>query len=195
MSFTPTRHALIAEGASDAILLPSLLRQAGYEQRLGFQVAPGLSSVAAASVCDLEAEAGRVGFIVDGDRGGADIIDKLSNAGVPRGRVVVLTDGSRGQPLETEDLVDGETYARAVNDELHCWQTVSIDVTLADVGDTMRTKHLRAWCEAHGLDMPDKAAVAQRIVDASSEKSVFAADRQQFLRSLLTNIRAVLGLG
>jgi predicted ATP-dependent endonuclease of OLD family len=62
ISFTPTRHALIAEGAADAIMLPTLLRQATEEDRLGFQVAPGLSSVAGASVPDLEAEAGRVAF-------------------------------------------------------------------------------------------------------------------------------------
>src|SRR5207302_176308 len=82
MSFTPTRHALIAEGAGDAILLPTLLREASGEHRLGFQVAPGLASVAAASVRDLEAEAGRVGFIVDGDEGGLAIAAKLKGSGV-----------------------------------------------------------------------------------------------------------------
>nr|MDQ4043894.1 AAA family ATPase [Chloroflexota bacterium] len=92
MSFTPTRHALIAEGAADAILLPTILRQATGERALGFQVAPGLSSVAAASVHDLEAEAGHVGFVVDGDEGGAAIVDKLVSAGVSRERVVVLSN-------------------------------------------------------------------------------------------------------
>lgn len=192
LSFTPTRHALIAEGAADAILMPTLLRQSRHEERLGFQVAPGLSSVAAVAVSDLEAEAGRVGFLVDGDPGGMNILAKLTAAGVTESRVLVLTDPDSGAPLEVEDLIDAETYVAAVNDELRCWNEVLVECTVADVGDELRTKALEAWCTEKGLPPPDKAAVAQRVVDRSTEGPVHAVAREGMLSSLLSAARSIL---
>ncbi len=106
LSFTPTRHAMIAEGAADAILLPTLMRQGRDSEKLGFQVAPGLSSIAAVAVPDLEAEAGRVGFVVDGDAGGRDILAKLVSAGIVQARILVLEDPETATGLEVEDLID-----------------------------------------------------------------------------------------
>ena len=45
LAFASTRVALIAEGASDAILLPTMLREATGLDRLEYQVAPGLANV------------------------------------------------------------------------------------------------------------------------------------------------------
>lgn len=192
MSFTPTRHAVIAEGPSDAILLPTLLRQASGMSRLGFQVAPGLSSVAAGSVGDLEAEAGHVAFIVDGDEGGAAIAEKLLGAGVIAERILTLGDGDPVHALEVEDLVDIDVYVAAVNEELHSWQTVTEDLEAVSLAPEMRTKVLQAWCDSRGVDMPDKAAVAQRVVDASSERRIYDSARQEYLREVLTKVTAVL---
>lgn len=192
LSFTPTRHALIAEGAADAILLPTLLRQGRDGERLGFQVAPGLSSVAAVAVADLEAEAGRVGFVVDGDPGGKDILSKLVGAGIPEDRVLVLTDPDSGAPLEVEDLIDAQVYVASVNDELRCWTEVTVECTAADVGDELRTKALEAWCVDKGISAPDKAAVAQRVVDRSTDGPVHSVAREALLRSLLMEARSIL---
>jgi predicted ATP-dependent endonuclease of OLD family len=194
MSFTPTRHALIAEGAADAILLPTLLRQASDEERLGFQVAPGLSSVASSSVAELEAEAGRVAFLVDGDKGGSNIVAKLTGAGIPANRVMTLTDSTTGEGLEVEDLVAPSVYAQAANDELRCWQEIDTEMTVDDFGAALRTKAVEAWCASQGVEAPDKAAVAQRVVDASTDESIVAASRQDVLRSLLAETRSALGL-
>lgn len=146
VSFTPTRHALICEGAADAILLPTLLRQGAGVDRLDFQVAPGLSSVAAASVGDLEAEAGRVGFVVDGDQGGRDIVVKLVAAGVASDRILTLEETGASGGLEVEDLIDADVYVRAVNEELRCWNELKREVSPAEIGDVLRTKahHVRS---------------------------------------------------
>lgn len=193
VSFTPTRHALIAEGAGDAILLPTLLRHAADAEYLRFQIAPGLSSVAASAVGSLEAEAGRVGFIVDGDGGGLAIRDKLMAAGVEGARVIVLQ--SDDEELETEDLVDPEVYLNAVNEELRCWQEVSTPLSLAELTTSLRTKAVAEWCTSRGLVAPDKAAVAQRVIDQSPERPVHSAARRPLLIKLLSDVHAILGLG
>jgi predicted ATP-dependent endonuclease of OLD family len=194
MSFTPTRHAIIAEGPADAILLPTLLRQASQQSRLGFQIAPGLSSVPAESIRDLDTEAGRVGFVVDGDAGGKRIANKLVDAGISRDRIVMLVDAELSQPYETEDLVDPGVYAQAVNDELRCWNELAEECLAADLGDSLRTKTLARWCEERGYQAPDKTAVAQRIVDLSSYKEVWHSTRTGLLRDILTKFQQILSI-
>jgi energy-coupling factor transporter ATP-binding protein EcfA2 len=192
-SFTPTRHAIIAEGPSDAILLPTLLRQATGSDRLGFQVAPGLSSVAAAGIADLDAEAGRVGFIVDGDKGGRAILGKLLESGVSRDRIIVL-EGLNSTPLELEDLVARDVYAECVNEELQLWIEQPTPFRPDDVSASIRTSALKQWCFRHAYDPPDKVAIAQRIVDRSSVCSVVATEHTKLLKSILRSVRSILKL-
>lgn len=195
MSFTPTRRALIAEGAADAILLPTLLRQSCNEENLGFHVAPGVSGVAAMGVPGLDTEAGRVGFIVDGDEGGQRLVTKLTNGGIEKNRIIVLGDAEpTNDPLETEDLVDLDTYVNAVNAEIRCWNELVVSCTPDVLGNSCRTKKLEDWCEQHGYSAPDKAAVAQRVVDLSLERNVFASARQQLLQDVFGRARSILGL-
>jgi predicted ATP-dependent endonuclease of OLD family len=193
MSFTPTRRAVIGEGPADAILLPTLLRQASGRDRLDFQVAPGLAGVAAAAVSDLDVEAGRVGYIVDGDEGGLAISRKLIEAGIPAERVVILADEQDpSRAYETEDFIDIDVYLAAVNAELRCWNALVTQCQPADLGDTFRTKTLDSWCKSHGYDVPDKAAVAQRILDASFTDQIHAAQHETRLRDLLTHLDQIL---
>ena len=100
MSFTPARYALISEGPADAIMLPTLLRQASGEDELGFHIAPGLSSVAAAAIGELDSEAGRVGFIADGDQGGMNLANKLRSSGIDEGCGSLRVSWSGGESVD-----------------------------------------------------------------------------------------------
>lgn len=70
-AFTTTRYAVIAEGASEMILLPSLIRAATGLDFLPYQVAPGLSEAPTSQYPKLDLQAARVAFAVDGDSGGS----------------------------------------------------------------------------------------------------------------------------
>jgi ABC-type cobalamin/Fe3+-siderophores transport system ATPase subunit len=190
VSFTPTRYALLTEGAADSILLPTLLRQATGESKLGFQVAPGLSTVAGLDAPDLESEAGRVAFLVDNDPAGAAIRRKLERAGISAHRILML----HGDGTETEDLVNVEVYVEAVNAELKCWNEVEVPLTVSDVSDSIRTKGLESWCQENNLSVPDKRAVAQRLVDESSDQEIVLKSRKSELVALYRDICGILNL-
>lgn len=192
MSLTPTRHAIIAEGPSDAILLPTLLRQATSSGSLGFQVAPGLSTVAALDVHLLEAEAGRVGFIADGDKGGKAHVAKLISAGIPQERIVVLEDFDSNTPFELEDFIEPEVYARSAMDEIRCWQETSDRFDGNELPANMRTKFVGDWCTARTLSAPDKVSVAQRVVDYSTEMTIVDPNQRNRLVDLDRRLRAIL---
>jgi hypothetical protein len=198
VSFTPSRHAVIVEGPSDAILMPTLLRQASEDgAKLGFQIAPGVAEVATAKSKGLEAEAGRVAFLVDGDEGGRKNRKKLIDGGIDAAQIIVLAEAAdEGEEvLETEDLVDAEVYVAAVNRELACWGAANeLKVTTSDLGSTLRTKALNAWCEKNQYQVPDKVAVAEHVIEMSTEKSIFDANRQTFLQQLRDRLGVQLGL-
>lgn len=193
VSFTPSRRAVVAEGPSDAILLPTLLRQArGTEQALGFQIVPGVAEVAVAKAQGLTTEAGRVAFLVDGDEGGLENRKKLISGKVDQSLIVVLA-AADGEALEVEDLVDETTYLDSINAELALWNDAPPKVRAADLGATLRTKALEAWCLANKLSCPDKIAVAERVIDAATQldestdkqRTIYDVNRTIVLNELL----------
>ena len=63
LAFTPTRAAVMAEGPSDALLLPQLFRVAlelPRHEPLGFQVAPGIAWVPDEELFQMDVEAAKV---------------------------------------------------------------------------------------------------------------------------------------
>jgi hypothetical protein len=108
LAFTPSRRAVIGEGACEAILLPTLIRESlpepQREEPLGYQVAPGIAEVDPDDAAELEMEAGGVAYLVDADAGGRGHRRKLSERAQREGRVVVLGDGAE-EGLCIEDFV------------------------------------------------------------------------------------------
>jgi len=81
--FLPARHVLLAEGPSDAMLYPTLFREATGLSSLSFQVAPGLANVSPSQIPSLISEGGAVAFITDGDESGFGYCKALEADGVP----------------------------------------------------------------------------------------------------------------
>ncbi len=82
IAFTPARKAVIAEGPSDTILLPRILREASKKEYLDFQVAPGIATISVEDVKNFELEAAKEVYLVDGDKGGDENKIKLLKGGV-----------------------------------------------------------------------------------------------------------------
>ena len=192
VSFTPSRRAVVGEGAGEAILLPTLLRQASNTKRLDFQVVPGIAVVAAVGVAKLRTEAGRLAFIVDGDKGGLKNRQKLIDGGVSEHQIVVLWDGLDLSEYELEDFIDPSAYVKAVNAELACWNQMDDELSIADLSSSLVTKGVDTWCKTHGVSSPDKSAVAQRVVNVSYEKPIFAPQHQQRLTQILNDLQSIL---
>ncbi len=118
LAFTPTRRAVIGEGPSEAILVPTLIHEAlpedEQDQPLGYQVAPGVSEIDPDQADELELEAGGVAYLIDADEGGRGHRRKIARRAKAEGRVVVLGDGTE-EGLAIEDFVDATILAGAFN--------------------------------------------------------------------------------
>ena len=160
-ALTPHRKAVVTEGVSDFILLPSLLREAADKTVLEYQIVPGIAQRSAEEVRTLDAESEAVLYLIDGDEGRKSNSGVLKDAGIPDARINVLPDG-----VAIEDLVAGETLVAAINEELRrsgCTQ--SLAQALPDVG---RNEVLKEWYGEHNITPPRKRAVASRVLELTS---------------------------
>jgi ABC-type transport system involved in cytochrome c biogenesis ATPase subunit len=173
LAFTPSRRAVIAEGASEAILLPTLVREAlTPEQRdetMGYQVAPGIAEVRPDDAADLEMEAGGVAYLIDSDAGGRGHERKLSERAKQEGRVVVLGDGQE-EGLCIEDFVAADVLTEAFNRMLTRRDEGSGDQLAADeLPSAGRGAYLDSWSRERGFRVK-KAPLAQEALDVGRDR-------------------------
>lgn len=185
LAFTSARRAVLTEGASDTIALPSLLREAVGTDRLGYQVAPGLAQVGREAARDLDLEAARVIYLVDGDQAGRGIKKKLQSAGVPSNDIVALGGESSGMTLE--DLLSATAFRAAVE---ATFRRSGQDPNLKSIPAPRigRASALRAACEAVGVAPPSKRVLAQEIVILARSSSVLSMPGAAVLRRLHATI-------
>ncbi len=160
-AFTPARCVVLAEGASEMILLPSLIRNATALSTLEYQVAPGLSEVPKDFYPKLDFEGAKVAYLVDGDDGGTSLVNALIGAGVPA-QVIVTLDAPG-----IENTLDPEAYLSAVRSlliECNPGQDIPSLPELTAV-DSSWAKYLTDWAKAAGLRIPSKVAVASWLVE------------------------------
>lgn len=196
LAFTPARFALIGEGPTEAILLPSLFRDARAERfhgrPLGFQVAPGIARVSTAAAADLELDAGNVAYLIDADDGGRTHADKLADRVDSEGRLLILGDDQE-EGLCLEDFIEIELYAEAINATL---PGESPELEINDLSNVARPASVEAWCKTHGLDAPLKTEVAVQALNIAreQERSLVDPTRADHLSELYERIRGLLNI-
>lgn len=184
MAFVPTRRAVIAEGASETIMLPTLLREAGMLGRLPFQVAPGLASVPNDKLQQLDLEAPKVAYLVDGDESGAEHARRLQAAGVSDELIHQLPEDA-----VLEDFISTELYKRAVNEELFRSHGDRVKVSSGDLPDLNRPSGVQDVCDRYDVGSPSKVRVARQVVHlAGSQKNVIRNALREALRELLAEL-------
>ncbi len=207
-AFSATRRAVIGEGISEVILLPSLFREATGKESLTFQIAPGISTVSPERVTELDDAAARVVYLVDADEGGLKNREKLLEAGVVSEDIFVLGIDDVGvldapdaaanppEPLAVEDLVDFEVYIAAVNEEI---ARDGHAIAPEDIPGVARKRAVAAWCDERGIDVPSERIVSQRILDIGRDRvrrgqpaGLLDAGQRDLARDLHSKIAAAL---
>jgi predicted ATP-dependent endonuclease of OLD family len=107
-AFSAINRALLTEGVSEMILLPTLLRAVSPNRRIDFQVSFGLSNMSIPK--DLGNVALQTTYLVDGDSEGTHKLAKLRRLGIPDVNLLQLPPGKA-----IEDLIARDCYLDAVD--------------------------------------------------------------------------------
>lgn len=160
-AFTPARCAVIAEGATDMILLPTLVRTAIGQDSLPYQVAPGLSEMPKDSYPDLDFQAARVAFLVDGDGGGQRLAEMIGRS-VPDDRAVVLDVHGIENTLDPDFYLD--TFTALLRD-VNAGVTVGEPPSLPDAAAAPWPTTLDTWAASQGWRAPTKQEIANHLIE------------------------------
>jgi predicted ATP-dependent endonuclease of OLD family len=193
LAFTPARFVVFAEGPTELVLLPTLLREATDRRRLEFQIAPGLALVNRDTASNLELEAGRVKYVVDSDAGGQAIAAVLRDGGVSDDDIFTLHDGSQ-RGLAIEDFVDAEAYRLAVNEELRRSGDGDHEFARGELPTAGRVTHIEAWAAERGIRNPNKVRIAARVVELRGQHRLVAGSRRRALQTLYNQLRRALAI-
>lgn len=163
-AFSMCRNAVLAEGASDMVLLPTLIRQATNVDDLDYQVAPGLAN-AHGSGMRVEEVAAKVVYLTDGDDGGREHENALAAVGVDRRRMFRLPNG-----FAVEDLIHRDDYVDVLNEFLdRMGQTVKFTITDVPT-ETPIAKAVTDWAKAKKVRIPSKVEMAYALISKSDRR-------------------------
>ncbi len=182
-AFSAFRRAVLAEGVSEMILLPTLLRNATNGSQLDFQVAFGLSNSSAPRA--ISSVALITTFLVDGDASGIMKKKQLERAGVPAGHIFQLPKNKA-----IEDLVDRSTYIDTVNEILIEQGKPSIPESALDGGVPI-ARAVDDYAKNH-LDAPKglgHKVIAVRLA-AKGPDLKLSASGKKYLANLRTRLEA-----
>jgi hypothetical protein len=186
-AFSVCRKAVLAEGATEMILLPTLIRRATGLPQLPYQVAPGLSSLRRDGL-GLDEISAKVAYLVDGDDGGKSKVKLLSQLGVPNGVIVSLPEGKT-----LEDLIEAEAYIKAVKMLLGDRQIPLEGFQVDERGsDRPIVDRVADACARIGAAPPGKTAVANYLIQ-HPEEIVLASDARSTLLALHEKFSEILG--
>ncbi|EHB58707.1 hypothetical protein MycrhDRAFT_1143 [Mycolicibacterium rhodesiae JS60] len=173
-AFSACRRAVLAEGAADMILLPTLIRKAVGVDDLTYQVAPGLANANAFGM-RVEEVAAKVVYLTDGDGTGKDYAKQLREAGVRGDHLFSLPDD-----WAAEDLIDRRHFVEVVNTLLPAGKAVSASDLVT--GQPV-VKSLDDWGKANRVRIPGHVAIAYGLVN-TADKLVLSARAVKVLREL-----------
>jgi hypothetical protein len=196
LSFTPARRVMIGEGAHEAILLPTLLRQTREgtppHMSLGFQIVGGLAEVSAGTAARLEEEAGTVVYVVDNDSGGAAAAAVLPQHVRDSGRVLTLGAGTDAQCIE--DFVNATILVKAVDEVLTADGHPTRELSPDAIPATGRAAWLGEVLTAAGSPEA-RTRLAQAAVVLGAGGDLAESSRIESLRTLLSSARQAFPAG
>jgi energy-coupling factor transporter ATP-binding protein EcfA2 len=195
-AITPARRALVAEGATEFLLLPALLREANGLDFLEFQVIPGLAEAGDTDLFDLDLAAARVAYFTDGDASGTMLRSRLLARGVDDSRAIALPAG-----MVIEDVVDAGALCEAIGEELRrSGSDQPLPFTSAALPIAGRAKWIEHKLRTAGLTPPPKPKVAARVLELGSPSKsgsgertrIVEASRRRILATVLKRVHVAL---
>lgn len=165
-AFTPARCAVVAEGATDMILLPTLMRAATKQESLPYQVAPGLSEMPKDSYPELDFQAAKVVFLVDGDGGGERLAASIGRT-IPNDRIVTLDSHGIENTLDPESYQDA--FAAVLRD-INPNATIGDPPPLPEATVSPWSTALETWATANGWRVPTKQEIANHVFELDEVK-------------------------
>lgn len=192
LAFFPIRRALLTEGESDMLLLPTMLRETLDVQSLTFQVVPGLSKTRGINLPILARNGKGVAFALDYDGGGRGIESKIKEAKYPKDSIFYLR-GSGSTDCQLEDFVNPKVLAHGAT---RAFEDLGLSKPAISASSFRSYGRLDSIAKHYGLrkvqDVP-KILIAYRILDyivANPDEPLIDPRKKQHFKAFADSVCA-----
>lgn len=192
MAFFPTRSAVLTEGPSDTILMPTMFREALGQDNLGVQFVHGLSEDGRMQLPLLNSTGREVCYLLDNDGGGRTLRDDLVSRKVPKSSIFQLycPDGD----CELEDFLESSLLTEAVNtlasNHLQIAELLG-NGALPKIGKWDYIKKACIDAKAKVLSKPDVAYAVLDILDADPDRCILDQRLRPSFRKVVNKVMLV----
>lgn len=193
LALTVPRYAVVTEGPSDAVLLPTLLREASGLDVLPYRIVPGLSDISDPEKSSISVHAGAVVCLTDGDDPGLKRLEQIRKSN-ELDDTCLMHLGLLREGATLEDLVPADVFVAAVQAELETWaiQGLSLDGAVPEIGRWNWLKDQGSDDDGDPIaDRLSKVRVAQRVVDLRMPEQIGDPARQLVDPSLRGEMNAL----
>jgi predicted ATP-dependent endonuclease of OLD family len=190
-ALTAARRAVVSEGFTDVLLLPTLVREATEVARLEYQVVLGIAVTPDDQLALLSEVAINVAYLVDGDDPGYLYKDKLVAAGVSKDNVIAFCRKNSRGAASPEDIIRPAVFVDAVNEILH--RSGLPPMSVSGIPRRGRWAAVRAWVAQHGGTSPSKKELALELLERRHDGLLDAGGRER-IRSIDLQLRKALEL-
>lgn len=164
LAFFPIRRALLTEGESDMLLLPTMLREVLESQYLSFQVVPGLSKTSGINLPILTRNGNGVAFCLDFDQGGREIEKKILSAGFSKDAIFYMRTSSALE-FQIEDFINPKILSVAVSMAFRELNITGPDIPPSSFKNNDRLETIRKnYKQNKKSDIP-KVLIAYKILE------------------------------
>jgi len=113
LAFFPTRKAVVTEGQTEMLLMPTVFRQVNGTDFNGFQIVPGFANASKTSFGQFAMQGAQVAYLLDNDQAGSDYKKQLVKLGVSSDDIYFVCGTGKGA-VTVEDWIDDDVFERAL---------------------------------------------------------------------------------
>lgn len=190
LAFFPIRRALVVEGVSDILLLPTVFREACSIEYLDFQIVHGLSNVSMEEIPSLEKAGTHVAYFVDTDPGGKALRKMLTDNNINPNKIFDISLGDDAE-CTVEDLIDCDIFTQAVNNLLTRHHSSKPNITSDQIESPKRIDKLNEFYQTHNIKpllKPDIAYEILNIKDNYPNNKIIDNQYEQTLQEVFKDI-------
>jgi hypothetical protein len=164
LAFFPIRRALLTEGESDMLLLPTMLRESLDVVSLTFQIVPGLSKTSGINLPILARNGKGVAFALDFDKGGRALEEKIVGAGFDSEAIFYVRGATSSADVQIEDFISPKILAHGCNEAFRKLGSSRPDISSSAFRASGRLDTIARHFEVKRRDVP-KTLIAYDILD------------------------------
>ena len=184
LAFFPTRKAIVAEGPTEMLIVPSIFRQVNEVEYNGFQVVPGLANASKSTLMQFSTQGENVAYLVDRDPAGQKYEKDLIEAGVAKSKIFFVSE-QKDAVVTVEDWIDDSVFASAVQEYLSRYhpQPPELDANLF-VGDGKAQKLKALESGDFTVSKPVLAYIVLEHAETADDSRIFNLRHKKYLQKL-----------